>query len=149
MTESYCGINNVPKGKHRGSMKECAEKGEIRYYGIKKVDKRLVEGVKAKKYKKLNKTQMFAKKGELRGKIKTLKDKIKSEKDESKKDKLKEEGKRLLRELKQIEETLNSGIKRSSRKSSTKSQNKKKKGSRKIQTGGGEGISFSRKIRNK
>ena len=46
--------------------------------------------------------------------------------DDESKDKLKEEGKRLLRELKQIEETLNSGIKRSSRKSSTKSQNKKK-----------------------
>lgn len=143
MTESYCGVNNVPKGKHRGSMKECAEKGEIRYYGIKKVDKRLIEGVKAKKYKKLNKPQMYAKRGELTGKIKALKDKIKSEKDDIKKDKLKEEGKRLLRELKQIEETLKSGVKRLSRKLSKKSS---RKGSKKIQTGGGQGISFSRKI---
>lgn len=43
MSKIYCGINKIPKGHKRGNMKECAEKGQIRYYGIKKVDQKMVE----------------------------------------------------------------------------------------------------------
>jgi hypothetical protein len=36
MSDIYCSIGKVPSGKRLGSMKECAELGQIRYYGIKK-----------------------------------------------------------------------------------------------------------------
>ena len=41
MSKIYCGIGKVPKGSKRGSMKECVESGQIRYYGIKKIDPKL------------------------------------------------------------------------------------------------------------
>ena len=49
MASVYCGIADVPKDQHRGSMRECAEKKQIRYYGIKKVDKRTLDAVENKK----------------------------------------------------------------------------------------------------
>ena len=33
----YCGINNVPKGKIRGTLKECAESKQLRFYGKHKI----------------------------------------------------------------------------------------------------------------
>ena len=38
MSDIFCGVGDVPKKQRRGTMKQCAEKGQIRYYGIKKVD---------------------------------------------------------------------------------------------------------------
>jgi len=38
MSNIFCGIGKIPKKSRRGTMRECAEKGQIRYYGIKKVD---------------------------------------------------------------------------------------------------------------
>ncbi len=49
MSSPYCGIGDVPKEHHRGSMRECAEKKQIRYYGIKKIDKRTIEAAENKK----------------------------------------------------------------------------------------------------
>ena len=37
-TKAYCGIEKVPTGKHRGSMKECYKQNQIRYFGIKPVN---------------------------------------------------------------------------------------------------------------
>jgi len=45
MTDIYCGIGKVPTGLRRGTMKECATKGQIRYYGVKKIDGRLLEWI--------------------------------------------------------------------------------------------------------
>jgi len=112
MTSPYCGIKNVPNEKHRGSMTECGGIGGIRYYGLKKVDKRLSESIKLNKGKKLNTVKLYEKKGKLSGKIKTLKDKIRSEKDAIKKDKMKDQGKRWLRELKELNEVLKANLKR-------------------------------------
>lgn len=39
----YCSIGEVPKGQKRGSMKECADMKQIRYYGVKKIDSRTLE----------------------------------------------------------------------------------------------------------
>ena len=41
----YCGIKEIPKNAKRGSMRECAEKNQIRYWGLKKVDSRVLENV--------------------------------------------------------------------------------------------------------
>jgi hypothetical protein len=39
----YCGIKEVPQGKRRGTAEECAECKQIRYYGLEKIDKNLVD----------------------------------------------------------------------------------------------------------
>ena len=45
-TKPYCGINKVPKGKHRGNEMECITQNQIRQYGIKKADKSLIANIK-------------------------------------------------------------------------------------------------------
>lgn len=42
----YCGIGKVPKGAVRGSAKQCAELGQVRYWGEKKIDSRTLAAVK-------------------------------------------------------------------------------------------------------
>lgn len=34
----YCGYKKVPKNAKRGTAKYCSNKGQVRYYGIKKID---------------------------------------------------------------------------------------------------------------
>ena len=34
----YCGISKVPKGYRLGTAKECLNKGQVRYYGLEKID---------------------------------------------------------------------------------------------------------------
>ena len=46
----YCGIKAVPKNKIRGTMDECYSKGEIRYYGLNKIDSKVIENKKKKRY---------------------------------------------------------------------------------------------------
>ena len=43
MPDVFCGIGKVPPKAKLGSMKECAEKKQIRYYGVKKVDPKILE----------------------------------------------------------------------------------------------------------
>lgn len=43
-----CGVREPKKTERRGTMKECAKKKQLRYYGIKKVDRKLIESVYAK-----------------------------------------------------------------------------------------------------
>lgn len=38
----YCGMGDVPKGKKRGTAEYCLNKNQVRYYGIKKIDKDLL-----------------------------------------------------------------------------------------------------------
>lgn len=45
MSEKFCGIGKIPKGYKRGTMKDCLEKKQVRYYGLKKVDPKLVEHI--------------------------------------------------------------------------------------------------------
>jgi len=45
----FCDVGEIPKGKKRGSMVECAEKGQIKYYGEKKVDKKIIESMAKRK----------------------------------------------------------------------------------------------------
>ena len=99
MSDIFCGVGPVPKGKRRGTMKECVEQGQIRYYGIKKVDQRLLENaLKEKKIKSTgadklitNIQNMTIKAVTLGGKIKKLNNLIKGEKDTKKKKELEKE----------------------------------------------------------
>lgn len=98
MSDIFCGVGNVPKKKKRGSMKQCAEAGQVRYYGIKKVDQKLIDEV-AKNKKRSKKIENFSEIDTLKikiaqtsGKIKKLEHMIKgAKKDESKKKKLEKE----------------------------------------------------------
>ncbi|ACF16996.1 V12 [Sputnik virophage] len=49
MSNMYCGIGKVPKGKERGTPEHCFQSNQIRYYGIKKIDKSLLEKPKKKR----------------------------------------------------------------------------------------------------
>ena len=49
MADIFCGIGKMPKKSRRGTMRECAEKGQIRYYGIKKIDAKSLALSKDKK----------------------------------------------------------------------------------------------------
>ena len=44
----YCGVGPLPKGKRRCTMIEAAEKNQVRYYGLNKIDKKLVDAYNKK-----------------------------------------------------------------------------------------------------
>ena len=51
--QKYCGIREVPNGKQLGSPEHCLKTNQVRYYGIKKIDKNLLNNAKNIK-KKIN-----------------------------------------------------------------------------------------------
>jgi len=53
MSDIYCGVGTVPKKQRIGTPEECVEKGQVRYYGIKQIDKRLLDKTKSKKKDKI------------------------------------------------------------------------------------------------
>jgi hypothetical protein len=105
MSDIYCGIEKVPKGKRLGSMIECAEKGQVRYYGLNKIDTRVLEHVRNEK--KNDKTQsklrdkLIVKLVELKEKKKILTDKIEYSKDKTKKLAIEKELKIVTKDLKE------------------------------------------------
>ena len=48
MPTPFCGTGKTPKGKTVGTMKGCAEIGQVRRYGVVKIDKRTLESAKKK-----------------------------------------------------------------------------------------------------
>ena len=69
-SDIYCGGKTVvPKAKKRGSMKECVDKKQISYYGVKKVDSKLMNTYNEVK-KKVSMAPVLAKIGTMRGRIK-------------------------------------------------------------------------------
>ncbi|MEM3063143.1 MAG: hypothetical protein QW303_06350 [Nitrososphaerota archaeon] len=44
----YCGIRKIPKGRERGTPEYCLKANQVRYYGLVKIDKKLLEKVKGK-----------------------------------------------------------------------------------------------------
>ena len=71
----YCGAGKVPKDAKRGGPDQCMNKGQIRYYGIEKIDIKLLEA--NEKYKK--------KLTSIKTKMKNIENKIKKIKQEMKK----------------------------------------------------------------
>jgi len=134
--KAYCGIGTMTKQHRRGSMKECAEQGQIRFYGLKKIDSKLVESVK-KGSKKTTGPSLMSQLGTIRGKILKFKKDYKYEKDKAKKEEIKETIRKLVKESEQITKQMNKaggkrGSKRVSKKTSRKATRKTtRKGSRK------------------
>ena len=51
-----CGIRDLKKGERRATMVECIKKRQVRYFGIKKIDKVLLDMARAKKKRPENMT---------------------------------------------------------------------------------------------
>jgi hypothetical protein len=89
----YCGSGPLPKGHRYGSMQECLDKGQVKLWGLKKVDPRIMEATKLnKKNKKVVKLDdLRIVQVSLRGKIKRKTNEHKSEKNEKVKNTLMKE----------------------------------------------------------
>lgn len=141
----YCSVGPVPKGQKLGSMKECADKKQIRYYGIKKIDPRLLEA--AKKGSKISESRdkLAIKMVGLRGRVSRLNKEIAAEKDKKKKDALIAQLDKTKKELAEVStkfakadkaRSQKGGSRKGSKKTSRKSSNKgSRKGSKKTSKG--------------
>lgn len=63
----YCGLTPQKKGQRKGNMKECAEAGQVRLYGLYKVDPKILQNVKDAKKKKKDGEDTLPKLTEKRG----------------------------------------------------------------------------------
>lgn len=139
--EVYCGIKPLKKNQKLGSMKECADKKQIKYWGIKKADAKLVEYARKSSKGRETLTSMKLKIVKLRGKQARLKKLISGEKIKAEKDKLQKELDKVQDDLaaagvkyKQIEKgqsRQSRSVKRSGRsRQSRKGSRRSRKGSR-------------------
>jgi len=139
----YCGVDKLKSNQKLGSAKECAELKQVRYYGLKKIDKDLVEeyrGIPVESDAKILK--LAKKRGGLRGKIEKIKEEIEDYKDEPdyKRNKTfqkevkkleedlkksKEELSKIIKKIKEFEEKENQSESPSPKKKSSKSKKKK------------------------
>lgn len=105
MSKIHCAIGDVPNGKRRGTQKECLDKGQVRYYGIKHIDKSLIKpktGKKEKSKDELKQLELAGQLGAINGKINSLSWKYKQQPNPDKKAILKEEGLKLIAESEAI-----------------------------------------------
>jgi hypothetical protein len=92
MSKICCGIGDLKKGERRGTMKECVEKGQVKYYGLKKIDSITLKKLTAvkKKPSKTNKNgKLLNRMVLLDCKIKKLRDAETKKNTKEKKDKIK------------------------------------------------------------
>jgi len=97
----YCGASDLPKNTHRGSMKECAEKKQIRYYGVKKIDDETLKKYINKTSKRVTVTKhsVMLKIVQMRGRIRKLTRNLNDAKTAKEKKDLKDKLKKTVEEL--------------------------------------------------
>jgi hypothetical protein len=81
MSDIYCGIGKPPKGKQLGTMRQCAEHGQVRLYGIKKIDPKTLDLVKQKGIMPESQDKLRLLVAELRGTIRRNKGRYETTKD--------------------------------------------------------------------
>jgi hypothetical protein len=135
MSDIYCGIGKIPKGQKMGTMRECAEKGQVRYYGIKKIDAKTLSLAKNKDVVPETKEKLILSMVSLRGIIKRNKGRYEGAKEKKAADeyhKIWQDAEKklakVIAKLKKIEDASNK--KTSSKKSTKKSATKSRKTSR-------------------
>lgn len=97
--EIICGVKEPTKKQRRGTMKECAEMKQVRYWGLKKVDKILLEKITEKPdKKKYSKDEAIGKARGFEGKGKKLKLAI----EDAKKNRDKKEVEKLTEEYEKV-----------------------------------------------
>lgn len=101
----FCGISQpVPKGHRLGSMKECLEMKQVRYYGLKKMDSKLIESVIGSKN---NTEELRARYSTLRVNFNKLKKELQKTKNADVKKELLKKLEEMTKEIKSIETKLN------------------------------------------
>lgn len=86
----YYGSHSVaPKGSRFASMKEAAESGQVRRFGLYKIDRKTIEDIKDEKSRNKSLEDLMVDLASLVGKKRNLTSKIKFEKDDVEKAKLK------------------------------------------------------------
>jgi hypothetical protein len=142
----YCSIGKIPSGQRLGTMKECADLKQIRYYGVKKIDPKLLEAIKKNSVKKESRDKLAIQMAMMRGRVSGYNKKISAEKDKDKKAKLQEDLEKAKNELaiaikkfKQADDARaksKGGSRKGSRKSRSGSRSKSRSRSRKLSRGG-------------
>jgi hypothetical protein len=107
----YCGMGDVPGDKVRGTAKQCIQANQVRYYGIKKIDKELIENKDL-----LNPDKELLKLKQLEMALKGMAKKLENEKnkknvDQNSIDKLKVKIKKKLAEYKEQQNKHKKSIK--------------------------------------
>jgi hypothetical protein len=93
----FCGITQpVPKGHRLGSMKECLDSKQVRYYGLKKIDNKLLDTINVKKE---TKSELMIKIAGLMGKLTKLKRDLEASKKTEEKKKIIEEHEKVRKEV--------------------------------------------------
>lgn len=85
MDKIYCGIGDVPKGKRKGTMKECALAGQVRLFGISKIDKRTLQSAQGERKQTQSQLALMKIYAGSNGKIRKIQSNLPYEKDEKKK----------------------------------------------------------------
>jgi hypothetical protein len=124
-SDIYCGIKKVPKNKKLGSMKECAEKGQVSYWGLKKIDTKILENSKSVKKMSLDKTR--TNKIKLDTRLKKLTKDLDVAKDKEKKSTLKKEITKTKKDLEKATKEYKEAFRLSEEKKASKSSKKNKK----------------------
>ena len=82
MSKIFCGAGKMPKTSRVGTSTECAEKNQIRYYGLNKVDPKTIEKTKKKEHVPDTREKLFKLMFKLKGTIGRNKGRYEGAKDE-------------------------------------------------------------------
>ena len=122
-SDIYCGSKKVPKNKRVGSMKECAEKGQVSYWGLKKIDTKVLEEAQGQKKVSLDKARMN--KIKLDTRLKKLTKDLDASKDKEKKQSIKKDIEKTKKDLEKATKEFKDAFKLSEEKKASKSSSKK------------------------
>ena len=101
----FCGITDpIPKGFRLGSMQECLDKGQVRYYGLKKIDNKVIEAANKKPE---TEADLQVKAAGFRGKLTKLKRDLDKTDNPAEKQKIKTEYEEIRKQLLAVGEKIN------------------------------------------
>lgn len=95
----YCGAMKTPKGRTEGTMKECVQAHQVRKYGLKKVDIRIIKKTGAKGP---TRAKVLSRRTALRAQVKRLKDDLPYAKTDEKEKEMKKSIAEKKKELKEL-----------------------------------------------
>ena len=126
----FCGVGKVPSGKRRGTMKECFEKKQVRYWGVKKIDSRILSDYNKSDAIAETKVKLVVDAAKIKGRLKRLErqmkiDDISKTEMESLKKQIKQHKDKLVKMQKQLD-IINAKAKEIQKSKTTKKITKKK-----------------------
>ena len=126
----FCGVGKVPSGKRRGTMKECFEKKQVRYWGVKKIDSRILSDYNKSDAIAETKLKLVVDAAKIKGRLKRLErqmkiDDISKTEMESLKKQIKQHKDKLVKMQKQLD-IINAKAKEIQKSKTTKKITKKK-----------------------